>query len=64
MIFEGLFLSLLFIFSRLASRAAQTLRVRGSERNLAESRLHLLVSARKVLSNGMRVLGMRPLDEM
>ncbi|XP_071818732.1 probable arginine--tRNA ligase, mitochondrial [Apostichopus japonicus] len=50
--------------SRLASRAAQTLRVRGSERNLAESRLHLLVSARKVLSNGMRVLGMRPLDEM
>lgn len=50
--------------SRLASRAAKTLRVRGSERTLAESRLNMLMSARRVLSNGMQVLGMTPLDEM
>ncbi|KAJ8026866.1 putative arginine--tRNA ligase, mitochondrial [Holothuria leucospilota] len=56
--------SYLLRLSRLTSRAAKSLKVQGSERKVAESRLLLFKSAQTVLANGMHVLGMKPLDKM
>ncbi|XP_077977270.1 putative arginine--tRNA ligase, mitochondrial [Glandiceps talaboti] len=54
----------LFRLSRLASIAHKRLIVKGSPDNVAQARLLLFKSARQTLANGMRLLGISPLDQM
>ncbi|XP_033635589.1 probable arginine--tRNA ligase, mitochondrial [Asterias rubens] len=46
------------------STALNTLRVKGTDRDQAEARLLLFNSTRKTLSNGMKILGLTPLEKM
>ena len=54
----------LFELSHLIASAFAALRVKGSEENLAKARLFLFHCARIVLGNGLRLLGLRPLEKM
>ena len=54
----------LFELSHFISSAFSALRVKGSEENLAKARLFLFHCSRIVLGNGLRLLGLRPLEKM
>nr|XP_006819281.1 PREDICTED: probable arginine--tRNA ligase, mitochondrial-like [Saccoglossus kowalevskii] len=54
----------LFRLCHVASTAHNTLMVKGSNTDLAKARLLLFNSARLTLSNGMRLLGILPLQQM
>ncbi|ELP85100.1 arginyl-tRNA synthetase, cytoplasmic, putative [Entamoeba invadens IP1] len=54
----------LFELSHVIASAHSVLRVKGSEEKLAKSRLMLLHCARVVLGNGLRLLGLEPLEKM
>ncbi|KAL7717996.1 arginyl-tRNA synthetase [Entamoeba marina] len=56
--------SYLFELSHVIASAHSVLRVKGSEENLAKARLLLLHCARIVLGNGLRLLGLEPLEKM
>ena len=55
---------LLFCFSSAISKALKVLRVKGEPTELANQRLLLMHTARKVLAQGMRLLGLTPLNKM
>jgi arginyl-tRNA synthetase len=55
-------LTYLFKMTHALSSSYDHLQVVGSEKELLKARLALYVSARQVLSNGMRLLGLTPLD--
>jgi arginyl-tRNA synthetase len=55
-------LSYLFKMSHSLSSSYDVLQVIGSEPELMKARLALYVAARQVLNNGMRLLGLSPLD--
>jgi len=50
--------------ARLLSASYNELRVKDEERRLAEARLLLLWSVKQVLANGLRLLGLKPLEKM
>jgi len=50
--------------ARLLSASYNELRVKDEERRLAEARLLLLWSVKEVLANGLRLLGLSPLEKM
>ncbi|KAL0077015.1 arginyl-tRNA synthetase [Phycomyces blakesleeanus] len=54
----------LFKLSHAISAASATLRVKGSDTEVAKSRMLLFWSARKTLSNGMGLLGIKALKQM
>ncbi|XP_015668337.1 probable arginine--tRNA ligase, mitochondrial [Protobothrops mucrosquamatus] len=54
----------LFKLSHLASAAHRNLPVKGSPLDLAQARLCLFHAARSVLANGMKLLGITPVDKM
>ena len=54
----------LFKMTHVLSSSYEHLQVIGSEEKLAASRLALYQSARQVLNNGMRLLGLSPVDRM
>ncbi|KAF7721547.1 Arginyl-tRNA synthetase [Apophysomyces ossiformis] len=54
----------LFKLSHATSLASHRLRVKGTELELAKARMLLFWAARKTLSNGLTLLGIRPLERM
>ena len=54
----------LFALSRSINSAFVVLQVKGSEQKLAEARLLLFEAGRITLNNGIRMLGIQPLDRM
>lgn len=54
----------LFRMTHILSSGYDTLRVVGSEPEVLKARLALYASARQVLNNGMRVLGLSPVERM
>ena len=50
--------------ARLLSSSYNELRVKDQEQNLAQARLLLLWAVKVVLANGLRLLGLRPLEKM
>ncbi|EDR29997.1 arginyl-tRNA synthetase, putative [Entamoeba dispar SAW760] len=56
--------SYLFELSHVIASAFSTLRVKGSEPEIAKARLFLFYCARIVLGNGLRLLGLEPLEKM
>ncbi|CAL5868071.1 uncharacterized protein PFLUO_LOCUS2294 [Penicillium psychrofluorescens] len=57
-------LSYLFRMTRMLSSSYDVLKVIGSEPELKKARMALYASARQVLHNGMRVLGLSPVERM
>jgi arginyl-tRNA synthetase len=57
-------LTYLFKMTHALSSSYDHLQVVGSEPELLKARMALYVSAKQVLSNGMRLLGLSPLDRM
>eukprot|EP01086_Lenisia_limosa_P009028 TRINITY_DN3201_c0_g1_i1.p1 TRINITY_DN3201_c0_g1~~TRINITY_DN3201_c0_g1_i1.p1 ORF type:complete len:100 (+),score=36.82 TRINITY_DN3201_c0_g1_i1:151-450(+) len=57
-------LTYLFNLAHLITSAQQVLRVKGAEPAVAKARLIFLSSARVVLADGMKILGLRPLQSM
>jgi arginyl-tRNA synthetase len=56
--------SYLFELARAVSSAHGTLWVKGREAPLAEARLALFWAARIAIGNGLRLLGLKPLERM
>ena len=56
--------SYLMTLSQLVSQCLQKLWVKGQHEDVALSRLALYKSARIALGNGMRLIGLRPLERM
>ena len=54
----------LFTLGHAISVTFENLRVVGREKNLAEARLLLYWSAKTTLGNGLRILGLKPLERM
>jgi arginyl-tRNA synthetase len=54
----------LFRLAHLISLANYSLRVKDVEKRLSEARLCLFEAARLTLENGMRILGLKPLERM
>lgn len=54
----------LFDLSHAISHGHEKLRVVGSEKKLAEARLYLFHCARVTLGNGLKILGLKPLERM
>ena len=54
----------LFRLCNLTSKALKVLNVKGEEPDIAFARLALFGGVRAVLRQGMKVLGIRPLDQM
>lgn len=52
------------IFSNLISKTLKTVQVKGMSEEVASQRLLIFNTARKVLHNGMVILGLQPLREM
>jgi len=57
-------LKYLFVMTHSLSASYKHLQVVGSEPELLKARMALYVCARQVLSNGMRLLGLSPLERM
>ncbi|KAF1916023.1 hypothetical protein BDU57DRAFT_538364 [Ampelomyces quisqualis] len=57
-------LTYLFKMAHALSSSYDHLQVVGSERNVSIARLALYVAARQVLNNGMRILGLSPVERM
>lgn len=60
----SLLLAYLFELSHFVSVCHQSMWVKNQEKDLAEARLLMYWSAKQVLANGMRILGLEPLDRM
>ena len=56
--------SYLMTLSQLVSQCLQKMWVKGQDENVALARLALYKSARIALGNGMRLIGLRPLERM
>ncbi|KAJ8925105.1 hypothetical protein NQ315_001286 [Exocentrus adspersus] len=54
----------LFRLCNQINKAFKTLRIKGTDPDVASQRLLLFITAREVLRNGMSILGLRPLDQM
>lgn len=59
-----LLVNYLFFLCNDISRALKTLKVKGTEPEIAQQRLLLFMTSKKVLNSGMRILGLQPLNKM